>query len=57
MPAHTEARIHQLCQEAIAAETQADVEHILPQLRDALEEHIKLAKPSLEVQASTNLPS
>jgi hypothetical protein len=53
MPAHTAARIQQLCTEALAAKTQADVERILPELRLALEEHIKLAKDSLGSQVKT----
>ena len=64
MPAHTEARIHQLCTESLAAKTQSDVERILPELRTALEEHIRLAKDSLGAQVSAitaleavNLPS
>jgi hypothetical protein len=52
MPAHTEARIQQLCTEAIAAKTQADVDRIIPELRLAIEEHIRLAKESLEAQIS-----
>lgn len=50
MPAHTEARIHQLCTEALTAQTQSDVERIIPDLRAALEEHVRLAKDSLEGQ-------
>ena len=50
MPAHTEARIHQLCTEALAAKTQSDVERVIPELRSALEEHIRLAKESLKAQ-------
>ena len=50
MPAHTEARIHQLCTEALTAQTQSDVERIIPELRAALEEHVRLAKDSLEGQ-------
>ena len=53
MPAHTEARIQQLCTEALAAKTEGDIERILPKLRSALEEHIRLAKDSLETQVST----
>lgn len=52
MLAHTEACIRRLCTEAIAAKTQADVDRIIPELRSALEEHIRLAKESLEAQAS-----
>jgi predicted DNA-binding ribbon-helix-helix protein len=53
MPADTEARIHQLCTEVLAAETQADIERISSELRVALEEHIKLAKDSLKAQVTT----
>ena len=50
MPAYTEAHIKQLCTEALTAKTQADIDRIIPELRSALEEHIKLAKESLEGQ-------
>jgi hypothetical protein len=53
MPAHTEVRVQQLCTEALAAKTQADVDRIIPELRAALEEHVRLAKDSLRLQAST----
>jgi F0F1-type ATP synthase membrane subunit b/b' len=52
VPAHTEAKIHQLCAEALAAKTEADVERIIPQLRAALQEHVRLAKASLEGQVT-----
>jgi len=44
VPAHAEARIKQLYTEALAAKTLADVDRILPELRSALEEHVRLAK-------------
>jgi hypothetical protein len=53
VPAHTEARIQQLCTEALAAKTLADVDRILPELRSALEEQVRLAKESLETQIAT----
>jgi hypothetical protein len=53
MPAYTEARVRRLCAEALAAQTQADVDRIVPELRSAIEEHIRLAKDSLEVQVRT----
>ena len=53
MPVHTEVRIQQLYTEALAAKTLADVDRILPELRSALEEHVKLAKESLETQIAT----
>lgn len=51
MTPHTEARIHQLCKEALAACTTEDLDHIILELRSALEEHIRLAKDSLGAQA------
>jgi hypothetical protein len=53
VPAHTEARIHQLCSEAIVAQTQSDVDRIVTELRAALEEHVRLAKQSLEGQITS----
>ena len=47
MPLHTEARIQELCKEALAAKTAAELERVLPELRAALEEHTRLAKESL----------
>jgi phage host-nuclease inhibitor protein Gam len=49
--AQTEAKIQQLCTAVLAASTEADVERIIPQLRDALQEHVRLAKAALEDQA------
>jgi len=53
VPAHTEAKIHQLCTEALAANAEADVERVIPKPRAALQEHVRLAKSSLEGQVST----
>jgi hypothetical protein len=53
VPAHTEARIQELCTEVLAAKTQADVDRVLPELRSALEEHVRLAKESLGTQIAT----
>jgi hypothetical protein len=50
VPLYTESRIKNLCSEALGAKTQADIERVLEELRTALEEHILLAKESLEVQ-------
>jgi hypothetical protein len=47
----TDQRVQRLCKEILAATTKAEVERILPELRAALEEHIRLAKDSLELQA------
>jgi hypothetical protein len=51
VPAHTEGRINKLVGEALAATSETDVERILPELRSALQEHIRLAKESLETQS------
>jgi hypothetical protein len=50
MPAHTDARIRELVSAALAASTEADVDRVLPELRTALHEHIRLAKESLEAR-------
>ena len=50
MPAHTESRIFEFVSEALAATTEEDVDRVLPELRSALREHIRLAKESLEAQ-------
>jgi len=52
MPAHTEARIQQLCSEGLAAKTLADIDRILPELRSALVEHVRLARESLATQVA-----
>lgn len=51
MPAHTEARLRRLCSELLSSTTDAEIDRILPELRLALEEHVRLAKASLEAQA------
>ena len=50
MPAYTEARIRELVSAALAASSEEDIDKILPELRTALREHIRLAKESLEAQ-------
>ena len=50
VPAHTEARIRNLITEALTAKSDSEVERIIPELRSALPEHIRLAKESLEAQ-------
>jgi hypothetical protein len=45
-------RLQQLCREVLAAKTSAETERIIPELRAALQEHIRLAKDSLGAQAS-----
>jgi hypothetical protein len=49
--AQTEAKIQQLCTAILAASTEADVQRMIPQLREALQEHVRLAKASLQDQA------
>lgn len=51
VPRATDLRVRRLCKEILAATTKAEVERILPELRSALREHIRLAKDSLELQA------
>lgn len=53
MPRFTENRIQQLCTQALAVRNSEEVELVVGQLRAALEEHIRLAKGSLENQAAT----
>jgi hypothetical protein len=53
MPRFTECRIQQLCTAALEVRTSEDVEHVVHELRCALEEHIRLAKDSLENQVAT----
>ena len=50
VPLYTEARIQQLCKQILAAKSDEDIEGVVPELRAALEEHIRLAKDSLRVQ-------
>jgi len=50
VPAHTEARIMALVSQALAAESEADIDRVLPDLREALSEHVRLAKESLEAR-------
>ena len=50
MSAHTEARVQKLIAEALAATSDSEVERIIAELRSALQEHILLAKESLEAQ-------
>jgi hypothetical protein len=47
-----EVRVQKLCTEVLAAKTKSDVERIIPELRAALEDHIRLAKDSLGEQAT-----
>jgi hypothetical protein len=50
VPLYTEARIQELCVEAIAATTQGEIERVVEELRRALEEHTRLARISLGSQ-------
>jgi hypothetical protein len=51
VPRFTEERIKRLCSEAITTKTQEDLDRVIKELRTALEEHIRLAKKSLECSA------
>ncbi|HEY1471384.1 MAG TPA: hypothetical protein VGF61_20265, partial [Candidatus Acidoferrum sp.] len=55
VPRYTELRIRDLCTEALDAKTHADFERAITELRAALEEHIHLAKDSLQAQVN-NFP-
>ena len=50
---HPDDRIQQLCKEAIAAQTPAELEKVIPELRAALEEHTRQAKERLKGQRNT----
>jgi len=52
MTRHTESRILELVTQALAAEAEDDIDRVLPELRAALHEHIKLAKESLGAQVT-----
>ena len=52
MSASTEARIKQLCSEALAVKTEEETHRIIGQLRVALADHLRLAKEELEAQAT-----
>jgi F0F1-type ATP synthase membrane subunit b/b' len=49
--ADSESKIQQLCTAILAASTEPDVQRMIPQLREALQEHVRLAKASLQDQA------
>jgi vacuolar-type H+-ATPase subunit D/Vma8 len=50
VPIHTDARIRELCNDLGSVRTDADVERLLSELREALREHILLARNSLEAR-------
>jgi hypothetical protein len=50
VPRYTEVRIRNPCTEALAAKTPDDIEGIVTELRASLEEHVRLAKDSLDGQ-------
>jgi hypothetical protein len=52
MPKRTEKRLRDLCEQAITAKDQPEVERKASELRAALEEHISAARESLSTQAS-----
>ena len=51
MPRFTDARIKWLCEQVTMADTEEDLEVALEELRQALQEHVRLAKQSLSAQA------
>jgi hypothetical protein len=53
MPASTETRIQEVCKRILGAKTMNEVEPLISELREALREHIQLARISLEAQAET----
>jgi len=50
VPIHTDARIRELCNDLGSVKTDADIERLLSELREALREHILLARNSLEAR-------
>jgi len=44
MPSGLEDRIHQLCAQATATKSEAELEFILPQLRKAIQDHIRYCR-------------
>jgi hypothetical protein len=44
MPSGLEDRIHQLCAQAVAAKNEAELQFILPQLREAIRDHIRYCR-------------
>ena len=44
MPSGLEDRIHQLCAQAIAAKSEAELQLILPPLRKAIRDHIRYCR-------------
>jgi hypothetical protein len=52
MPAETDARVHGLCTKLLSVKDEAEVDALLLELREALREHIRLARNSLESQVA-----
>jgi hypothetical protein len=50
MPAETDARVHGLCTKLLSLKDEAEVDAVLLELREALREHIRLARHSLEAK-------
>jgi predicted DNA-binding transcriptional regulator YafY len=44
MPSGLEDRVHQLCAQAIAAKSEPELRSILPQLRQAIRDHIRYCR-------------
>lgn len=53
VPRFTEERVRRLCNEVTLASTQNELDTVAKELRAALEEHIRLARESLHVRATT----
>jgi hypothetical protein len=53
MPRFTDDRIRRLCSQAIACKTQEEIEQVITELRQALQEHIRMARENLTIQATT----
>jgi hypothetical protein len=53
MPRFTDDRIRWLCSQSIACKTQEEIEQVITELRQALQEHIRLARENLTIQATT----
>jgi hypothetical protein len=51
MPRFTEERIRRLCGEAVSTENNDEFDRVIAELRSALEEHIRLARESLQSRA------
>jgi hypothetical protein len=53
VPSPSDDRIQQLCKEAVDAKTPTELDRVIPELRAALEEHIRRAKKRLKEQRNS----